>query len=210
MAKQAYVYSGTDWVPLASEVTNLSGYYTKGEIDILDAPTGLKLLTPTSVAVGSGSGSVGTSGTVTFSAASSFSLNGVFSATYNNYVIDISNNVSGTGSIRLRASGTDNTSAVHIVRGTEIADSNFVAYRTNAGTSFFLQSVANNSIYIKNPYDNSNTYFANSGIAPTNASSGGTLNLMGAHVANYQADGFTITVTTGTMTGTVSVYGYKK
>ncbi len=34
MAKQAYVYSGTDWVPLASEVTNLSGYYTKGETDI--------------------------------------------------------------------------------------------------------------------------------------------------------------------------------
>ena len=29
MAKSAYVYSGTDWVPLASEVTNLSGYQTK-------------------------------------------------------------------------------------------------------------------------------------------------------------------------------------
>ena len=29
MAKQAYVYSGTDWVPLASEVTNLSSYQTK-------------------------------------------------------------------------------------------------------------------------------------------------------------------------------------
>jgi hypothetical protein len=29
MAKAAYVYSGTDWVPLASEVTNLTGYQTK-------------------------------------------------------------------------------------------------------------------------------------------------------------------------------------
>ena len=29
MAKQAYVYSGTEWVPLASEVTNLSSYQTK-------------------------------------------------------------------------------------------------------------------------------------------------------------------------------------
>ena len=29
MAKQAYVYSGTDWVPLASEVTNLTAYQTK-------------------------------------------------------------------------------------------------------------------------------------------------------------------------------------
>jgi len=29
MAKQTYVYSGTEWVPLASEVTNLSNYQTK-------------------------------------------------------------------------------------------------------------------------------------------------------------------------------------
>jgi hypothetical protein len=148
--------------------------------------------------------------TTSFSGVSSVSVNDVFSATYNSYIIDIFNNASGTGNIRLRASGTDNTSAVHIVRGTEIADNNFVAFRTNAGTSFFLQSVANNYIYIKNPYDNSNTYFANSGIAPTNATSGGTQNLMGAHVANYQADGFTITVVSGTMTGSVSVYGLAK
>jgi hypothetical protein len=29
MAKQAYVYSGTDWVPLASDVTTITGYQTK-------------------------------------------------------------------------------------------------------------------------------------------------------------------------------------
>ena len=29
MAKSAYVYSGTDWIPLASEVTNLTAYQTK-------------------------------------------------------------------------------------------------------------------------------------------------------------------------------------
>jgi len=29
MAKQAYVYSGTEWVPLASEVTNLTAYQTR-------------------------------------------------------------------------------------------------------------------------------------------------------------------------------------
>jgi hypothetical protein len=51
MAKQAYVYSGTDWVPLASEVTNLSDYQTK-------AATGLNKIMPSSVAVGSGTGSV--------------------------------------------------------------------------------------------------------------------------------------------------------
>jgi hypothetical protein len=46
MAKQAYVYSGTDWVPLASEVTNLSDYYTSAEVDAdfqTKASTGLVL-----------------------------------------------------------------------------------------------------------------------------------------------------------------------
>jgi hypothetical protein len=33
MAKQAYVYSGTDWVPLASEVTNLSELRAAGVDD---------------------------------------------------------------------------------------------------------------------------------------------------------------------------------
>ena len=57
MAKQAYVYSGTDWVPLASEVTNLSNYQLSNGV-------GLAKVIPTSVAVGSGSGSVDSLGTV--------------------------------------------------------------------------------------------------------------------------------------------------
>jgi hypothetical protein len=35
MAKQAYVYSGTDWVPLASEVTNLSSYALSSQVKII-------------------------------------------------------------------------------------------------------------------------------------------------------------------------------
>jgi hypothetical protein len=115
MAKQAYVYSGTDWVPLASEVTNLSNYYTKGEIDILDAPTGLKKVIPTSVVVGSGTGSVSSSGTVNFSGSSSVSIVGVFNATYTQYRINL--NLIGTGAserdlnFRYLSGTTPNTSA---------------------------------------------------------------------------------------------------
>jgi len=35
MAKQTYVYSGTEWVPLASEVTNLTAYQTKRLLNVV-------------------------------------------------------------------------------------------------------------------------------------------------------------------------------
>ena len=74
MAKQAYVYSGTDWVPLASEVTNLSDYYTSAEVDAdfqTKASTGLVLLN-----------------TTTFSGVSSISLPAdTFTSTYDTYLV---------------------------------------------------------------------------------------------------------------------------
>ena len=112
MAKQAYVYSGTDWVPLASEVTNLSSYYTSAQTDIITAPTGLKLLVPTSVAVGSGTGTANAAGQVTFTGASSVQLNGVFTTTYDNYKIVLNiTAISSTDVLQFRfgTSGTINT-----------------------------------------------------------------------------------------------------
>ena len=101
MAKQAYVYSGTDWVPLASEVTNLSGYYTKGEVDTsfqTKATTGLVLLNTTS-----------------FSGVASTSLaTNTFTSTYTNYKIlwrVTAATVDANFFIRLRASGSDLGSA---------------------------------------------------------------------------------------------------
>ena len=91
MAKQAYVYSGTDWVPLASEVTNLSTYQTK-------AATGLVLLNTTS-----------------FSGVASASLPAdTFTSTYKNYrvLIELANSgSSGNVKLRFRTSGSDNTTA---------------------------------------------------------------------------------------------------
>lgn len=78
---------------------------------------GLHLITPTSIAsTGTGnSSSINTNGSVTFSTCATLSLNGVFSSTYDNYMI-VYRGV-GTGStnynlrFRLRASGTDNSTA---------------------------------------------------------------------------------------------------
>jgi hypothetical protein len=72
---------------------------------------GLTQVIPTSVAVGSGSGSVGANGAITFSGASRISLNGCFNSTYDNYRV-IFNPTASVGvdsalSFRYRASGSD-------------------------------------------------------------------------------------------------------
>jgi hypothetical protein len=81
---------------------------------------GLILLTPTSVSVGSGSASIGTNGSVTFTGAHTVSLNGVFSADYDNYRIvtwHTSNNVTnGSLKFRLRVGGVDNSTSSSYVQ----------------------------------------------------------------------------------------------
>ena len=90
--------------------------YTKSETDgLVGTAAGLKLLVPGSIAVGSGSGSVSTSGTISLTASSSVSINDVFSASYDNYLVKITIKiVGGSGgdiNLRMRVSGTDNSSA---------------------------------------------------------------------------------------------------
>ncbi len=76
---------------------------------------GLKLIVPTSVAAtGAGSSaSVSATGKVTFTSAATISVNGVFSATYDNYLAvcraTLTTGTSVLQAVRLRASGTDDT-----------------------------------------------------------------------------------------------------
>lgn len=78
---------------------------------------GMVLLTPTSIAHSGTSASIGANGQVTFSAVTSLSLNGVFSADFDNYVVSI-RSVASSGSpaifARLRASGTDATGSNYV------------------------------------------------------------------------------------------------
>jgi len=215
MAKQAYVYSGTDWVPLASEVTNLSSYYTSAQTDIITAPTGLKLLVPTSVAVGSGTGTVGSTGTVTFTGASSVSLNGVFSATYTNYriVYNIEHSVGlVVASIRMRVSGTDATGANYNYQSLS-ADNAISGGRSQNQTSseFALISISvgnNGSTDIYRPFLANPTQFISTVISTFNSPYGRIY--WAEHTPSTSYDGFTLFPSSGTMTGTVSVYGYTK
>ena len=93
---------------LATDTEVSTTYQTK-------AAAGLTLLTPTSIVAtgGSATSSISSTGTVSFTSASTISLNDVFSTTYDNYRIIFRSTTSTTGQIklRLRVSGSDNTTS---------------------------------------------------------------------------------------------------
>lgn len=91
---------------------------------------GLVVMTPTSIAsTGTGnSSSIGANGKVTFSSCETISLNGVFTSSYDNYLVSI-RYVYGTNgylSYRLRASGSDSTATAYTYNRVE-ADNTTVA-----------------------------------------------------------------------------------
>jgi hypothetical protein len=202
MAKQAYVYSGTDWVPLASEVTNLSGYYTKAEVDAdfqTKATTGLVLLNTTS-----------------FSGVSSVSLpTSTFTATYRNYKI-IGHFLSSAGDprldARLRASGSDNTTADYssgfistpysaslVAEGTtgQTIWNKFGLMKSSTVTATFLFDVYS-------PFETETTNFTGRNTRGLS----GQMVTAGFFNATTSFDSMSFIPESGTITGTLYAFGY--
>ena len=192
MAKQAYVYSGTDWVPLASEVTNLSTYQTK-------ASTGLVLLNTTS-----------------FSGVASQSINDVFSATYDNYKIVISgtnSTANASVSLRFRVSGTDNSTAnSYVSQSARFLDTASTFSRSAATSGTF--TVMNNTLVnacemmVVNPFLATPTAWISQTYSSLDTAA--TYIYSGSHNQTVSYTGFTFIPTSNTITGVVSVYGFNK
>jgi hypothetical protein len=153
--------------------------------------------------------------TSTFSAASSVSVNNCFTSAYENYkIVWTANSVTASGAIymRLRASGSDNTTSNYgssgtftiftgAVSGTGYSAQNYWAIHFAAGTGAGSHQ---RSIEIIQPQVASNTSFG----------AVGSNNDANAYYAGWfynasQFDGFTILPASGTMTGTIRVYGYR-
>jgi hypothetical protein len=175
---------------------------------------GLAKIVPSSVAVGSGSGSASALGTVTFSGASSVSLNGCFSSAYENYRIVINvTSASGTGDrirFQLRASGTNTA--------TNYASNGFY-WQLNGGASGLE---GNQSQYIVMGYSSGTSWTHNVSdiISPFLSAPTGTIGLTvrgdayavtsaGLQSDSTSFDGFTISpLNAVNITGTVRVLGY--
>jgi hypothetical protein len=153
-------------------------------------------------------------GKTTFTAVSTFSVDNVFSSLYSNYrvLFDISSlSAAPQINFRLRAGGSDIGAG-----GTSYNWQNFYSI----GSSSFRQSstanlielitgVGGNSISMSldvfNPFTTVSTRLAGVGHMATACG----LFASGSYTPTTSADGFTISASTGTITGNVKIYGYK-
>lgn len=175
------------------------------------ASPNLVLAADGSVSGGAGLGGLVHINTTTFSAVSSVSLDNVFTSDYENYAIILRalGSVEYTGRGRLRAAGTDNTTAnsyiLQFVRGisTAASASNNV---NNLWDSFFYgdatAGVARYDFY--RPNVAATTFFTGSFFARNDY----VQSVGGYHTQATSYDGITFIASTGTITGTISVYGY--
>jgi hypothetical protein len=153
---------------------------------------------------------------VAFSAVASQSVNDVFSATYDTYKIYVSisagTNTANLG-LRMRVSGTDNSSSnyengLYYIGGYDSQ----VAGSVNSNTNTFFGGITDVSstagasfeVSLYNPFGTAYTKANWQGIG-FNAISGG-----GVMTVNTSYTGFTVYVSTGNITGSVSVFGVNK
>ena len=197
--------------------TNVVQYYDGAAWATVGPTTaGLIPIAPTSVAVGSGTGTANALGTVTFSGVSSVSLNGVFTATYSTYRI-VSNIEATTGTadiyFRARASGVDNSSANYTFATTRAVFSTAALSVSDSGvgsTSMMIgKAILNDKtqsiIDIANPFTADPTNLTYKQIAVLYNYSGG-----GLMTVNTVYDGFTLLPSANTLAGTITVYGYNQ
>lgn len=182
---------------------------------------GLVQIAPSSVTVGSGSGSANGNGSINFSGASSISINDCFSATYSNYrlIFDITGSTGLSNFLRFRVSGSDNSSNQY----------DFASYGSSSTASTYQESISGNSAFsllgrmeststkqvnvcldVIKPFA-SDFYTIIQGYCTFAKASNNFLQITYAGQMRVQTSytGFTYAPDSGTITGTVSVYGYR-
>lgn len=179
---------------------------------------GHHLITPTSVAkTGTGStATINTNGSVTFSSCETLSLNGVFSADYDNYMIVIRHLSTLNGSTiraRLRASGTDNTTASSYVDQFLDSDSATVS-GARATRDYWAFAPADDSqrsgtvANIYGPYLAQPTAFRT--VSASGYSNAWLVDYAGTHNQSTAYDGISLYQATGSFGGLLAVYGAVK
>lgn len=188
---------------------------TWGQLDSVATTPGLVLISPTSIANSGGSASA-SGGSVTFTTVNSISLNGVFSATYENYRVALSISAQSANNdiqMRMRASGSDTTTATYNMAYQRGGRSTLSDGGSLTGTTFWILASAFTGYASQMSMDmyRANTSGAVGWIGQSFSNDAGFVDgTRGGNCTQATAhDGFTIISSTGTLTGTVRVYGYK-
>lgn len=160
--------------------------------------------------------------TTSFSAVSSQSVNSVFSSTYTNYKIitniTATSNTGDTGlRLRLRVSGTDNSSGIYRMNEVYVVSTSSTITNDAGGSNtyftighiddsapgtFIISELGRPFVAARTNYINHQTVIRNGGDSRSSWMSGN-------HDTATSYDGFTIYPDTGNITGSVSVYAYK-
>jgi len=158
----------------------------------------------------SGAGSLTKISKQTFTTSSAVNVNSVFSATYSNYMIlvEATNSTSNVDTIlQLRASGTNTTTGYsvqgYISQGSSVsadsASTGFYALRAGSTSLSFGQ------VQIFSPFASTNTGF----VGTSTGSFGYNGGFGGRQTGTTSFDGFSLTPGAGTITGSVTIYGYE-
>jgi hypothetical protein len=157
--------------------------------------------------------------TESVSAASGVIFNNVFSSTFNNYRILV-NNLTGTNkttlNLRLRVAGTDASAADYNRQLTVFRATTSSPSRTTGMTGMdAISRVATSTpvigdIFLVNPFEATPT---SAQMQDNEGEVGTSICLFMAtfnHTLSTSYDGFSMLASAGTITGSISVYGYKK
>lgn len=207
MAKKARVYDGTAWQELASAQTDLTAYSTTAQMDAAIAAIpagGLTLINTTS-----------------FSAVATQNFPSVFSATYDSYhiVFNFRGSASAKAAFRFSAGASPITTATYASKTIYSGVNSTSILQTNApaGTYLELGNITSSATFgtCAGSMTVSNVFAAVrsgiSGVSMNASTSEIYLSTFGGQNTNTTSyDGFALTASTGTITGSASVYGYNK
>lgn len=176
---------------------------------------GLHIMRPTSVVV-AGTGSSATvraDGGVDFSAATSLSLNGVFTADYDNYML-VWRGTNSAGQVnlqyRMRASGTDASGTNYtyeyvLANGTSVTSARTLTTFGWFGNSYQTQRSAT-TLYVYGPNLTQST--ACRCVTATDLSSATIVDTASTHAVATAYDGITLYPSANAFDGVVTIYGY--
>lgn len=171
------------------------------------------MIAPTSVA---GTGVTLSGGKVSFTSASTVSVNGCFTAAYSNYriVVNAKNGASADAiRIRFRAGGTDNSSGyyTHAIYTAHNGgpSRNYDANQAVGYIGWSADLSYNTIVDVHQPFaaDYTSWMTSTNGIGSNSALAG---NMWGFHYVTTSYDGFTIFPGTGSYTGNLRIYGYRE
>ena len=205
MAKKAYVYNGSAWEDLASSTSDLSSYATTVDLDDyqLKSVAGLTLIT-----------------TATFSAVAAASINDCFSGTYKNYKVMFNETAQSANALiyfRLRNAGSDRATSEYYNATQGLTYGNGAANLTSQQSVGYIGEGWGPGIRNKYSLDVFEPFTAGEQTLVNGTSNGATVaagSISGYSVRFYYDlantnDGLTIYPASGTISGTIRVYGYQ-